>query len=900
MASARVVALPVARPGVVSASMACDRAALPRPRMHAWLADAAAARLILLQAPAGFGKSTVLDSWTSSLSAQGHRVVRVTCDRFNPTPEQLRDEIDRAMQNAPLGTGEVPADFFWVSGTRPNALPAVDILIDEGAGRLCADSLAMLCERARCGPARVFIASRRKLTAGLARLRIIGQVAVLPAERIAFDSFEIRALFDSFGIPLHGEELETVIECTRGWPLAAQLLAAAAAAGQAVMHAAASLFRRQEISDFLAEEVLARTDTAAREFLAAVAILGRLCPSLVNAVTGHQNGHEMLDRLRDEGLFVLPADAAGWYELHPIFRAVLREQFGREPSETQRQRHLLAYQWFDEHGMFIEAFENAMHVGDSELAARVLNAHCDDFYLSGFERSILPTTSRLPPEVRGRFPRILLAMSWRMMSEWRFEQAAILLESAEARLKQMRHSGGQRAELRHLDYEIKHRRVMQHLFEDDFASVEKQGALLVRDADNQHNPYLVMSIYAAMMYAQREQFQLGSIDRLEALARERLPGVTSRYVHVIFELMVAPGKLLRGETDAAIALLEAGLHTAIEISAPGSSVGATVALPLSEARYLCNDLRVAQALLDDYLPVAAQVGFVDQLISGYLTQARLQRQRGTLDGALATLREAETLAAERGFRRLATMTFAERLALLSRAGQMEEVVRIAKWQGLRLSSPPAEPRKGTTCEDNAKALAWVRFAHAAGHNHAALAVCKTWRNFTSAARAVASVVDWDILRSQVLLATNERTNALRVFLQALAIAAPARRLRPFVDEAVRLAPLFEALPSSSVSASGQGGFVAAVLAAVAQEVDIPVARGAPGPAGEVVATGDLTAREIGILRLVAAGHLNVEIGRHLGLTAGTVKWYLHRIYGKLGCRRRVRAIEQGRRLGLID
>jgi LuxR family maltose regulon positive regulatory protein len=112
--------------------------------------------------------------------------------------------------------------------------------------------------------------------------------------------------------------------------------------------------------------------------------------------------------------------------------------------------------------------------------------------------------------------------------------------------------------------------------------------------------------------------------------------------------------------------------------------------------------------------------------------------------------------------------------------------------------------------------------------------------------------------------------------------------------------LFEALPGWSVSASGQGGFVAAVLAAVRQELDIPATRGLSGPSGEVAATGDLTAREVGILRLVAEGHLNVEIGARLGLTPGTVKWYLHRIYGKLGCRRRVTAIEQGRRLGLID
>jgi LuxR family maltose regulon positive regulatory protein len=87
---------------------------------------------------------------------------------------------------------------------------------------------------------------------------------------------------------------------------------------------------------------------------------------------------------------------------------------------------------------------------------------------------------------------------------------------------------------------------------------------------------------------------------------------------------------------------------------------------------------------------------------------------------------------------------------------------------------------------------------------------------------------------------------------------------------------------------------------VGQELDIPATRGLSRPSGEVVATGDLTAREVGILRLVAQGHLNVEIGARLGLTPGTVKWYLHRIYGKLGCRRRVTAIEQGRRLGLID
>ncbi len=122
-----------------------------------------------------------------------------------------------------------------------------------------------------------------------------------------------------------------------------------------------------------------------------------------------------------------------------------------------------------------------------------------------------------------------------------------------------------------------------------------------------------------------------------------------------------------------------------------------------------------------------------------------------------------------------------------------------------------------------------------------------------------------------------------------------------MDEATRLLPIFEALSAPSFMGTDLEKFAATVLSAVARECREWNSTRCPvdTAADEGATTGDLTARELSILRMAAAGYLNVEIGKSLGLTSGTVKWYLHRIYSKLGCRRRIKAIDQGRRLGLI-
>lgn len=870
-----------------------------RPRLAQWLPETAAdARIIIVQAPAGFGKSEILTLWAEELRKAGGRVVRMACSKSDSQPSHFRERLDRVLNRAGLS---LDADVTPTSDAVRTA--PIDLLVDEETTRLADESLSLLFDLTLGSQSlRLSVASRRKITHGLARFRTQGHVALLDSHDIAFDRAETRSLLERAGKAVDDKALDAVMASTNGWPPAIRLLAASNPEIEPEK-AVELLAGRSAIADFFVEEVMSGLPAELTRFLQSVAILDRLHPALCNAITGTQDGQDCIDRLCGEGLFVLKVDdGAGWYRLHPLFAAYLRGPGSTVPEDERRGQHLRAFEWFDQADHFVEAFDHAMSAGEPDRAARVFHAHAGDFYMSGLETSIVPTASRLPATVRERFPRIMLAMSWQLMAEFRFGLAYALLDAAEIRIREIyAREAALTQERSELEQDVRHCRIMGFMFREDFSALDREAGALMRDIEHRRNPYMVMSLYAAMMYSQGEQFHMSSHERLEALAREHLRAVPSRYVHVLFESMAASGRLLRGETESAAALLKNALETAVSISGRASAFPSTVALTLAEALYVQNDVQSADALLDEYLPWATDVGYVDQLISGYLTRARIQRIRGDVDAALETLQAAEAIAEEHGSERLSSTAGAERIGLLCHLDRAEEATQVAQWHGLRLSSVPQMPTKRSTRAESALAMAWVRLAKSSGHIAEAQAVAKAWRNHAYAGKAVAAMIDWDVIRAQLLLAVNEETTARRIILQALALAAPARRIRAFVDEASHLIPVFEALASTPLAGGGVEPFAATIITAIEAERGQPLRRpAAADPAqGDETGMSDLTARELAILKLAAAGDMNVEIGTRLGLTPGTVKWYLHRIYRKLGCQRRTKAIDVGRRLGLI-
>ncbi len=877
---------------------------LYRARLANWLEhNAARSHIVIVQAPAAYGKSEVLNLWAAQLRKSGERILRIACTSSDTDARYFELRLSRTLESAgiSLPAGEIEGDCE--SPEDLHRRRSINLIVDEEAVRLAGESLSRLFELALATAGmRLIVASRRRITQGLARARAQGHVALLESAEISLDPSEARGVLEAVGVSIDDPSLDVVMAQTGGWPPAVRMLAVPASEPAVTAKAAEMLAGRSVIADFFVEEVMSQLCADLAEFLQSVAILDRLHPSLCDAITGAQHAHVCLERLSGEGLFVLRIDdGAGWYQLHPLFGAFLRGSACNVSAEDRRRQHLMASQWFDREGMFVEAFDHAMFAGDPECAARVFHAHAGDFYMSGLETAIVPTASRLPASVRERFPRIMLAMSWRLMAEFRFGLASALLEAADARIREIcSQETVQSLEGTELVQDVTHCRIMQFMFREDFAALDREAGALMRVIEHRRNPYMVMSLYAAMMYSQGEQFRLGSHERLEALAREHLSAVPSRYVHVLFESMAASGRLLRGETQAVVVLLRNALETAVDISGRASAFPATVALTLAEALYVQNEVSDAAELLEQYLPRATDGGYVDQLISGYLTKARIQRLHGNDEAALETLQAAEVIAEERGFERLRSMAGSERIALLCQLDRTDEAGRVAYWHGLKPAVPPQGPTRHSTRAESALAMAWVRLAQANGNLVEAQAVARSWRNHACAGKAVTAMVDWDILRVQLLLAGKEDTAARRLIVQALTLSAPTRRIRAFVDEAGRLMRVFEALASVPLGDGVFGRFASTVISVIENERGVTLKRATVETDGvDAAAMGDLTARELGILKLAAAGHMNGEIGKRLGLTAGTVKWYLHQVYRKFGCQRRIQAIEQGRRLGLI-
>jgi len=898
--------LPVARAKLEPPPLA--ETLIARPRLAKRMRELAAARLTIVRGPAGYGKTTLLAGMCLTLAKNGERVGWYTVDAADRDPSRLAQGLCAAAAHAfdipALEVEDAPemvlADLLEALAvtSQPNLL-----FIDDAHHLIGSPASPLLETLVAQAPAslRLVFGTRRRLDLQLARVRGRGGLLEIGGPQLSFDREEThRFLAQASGAAPTEGEVERIVERTDGWPSAIQLLYRG---GEAVSPDAVLRGRGREIADLFDEEVLAGQPEALLSALRLASISARTCARLMDALTGGADGREVLDRLFAAGLFTRPLDnERDWYRVHPLLAELMRSRFAAADPAGFRLAARAASDWFESCGLFREAVDLALQAEDPARAAELLDRHSDDFYAAGLEETILPYAALLPPEIRARYPRLLMAMSWRLQVEWRLDRSRELLTSAQARIDEIAKQGEMPADdLRFFENQLLHRNVMQAQFEDDYAFIDRQAEKLLRDYSNAP-PYIRGSLYGAMIYAQREQFELGQQNRLEALAREQLDMAESRYVVVFLDALAAPGRLMRGQTDRLIESLTASLKAAEDISGPGSALGAVVALPLAETHFERHELEPARRLLDAYLPSATGCGFIDQLIAGWMTEVRMLRMAGDPKAALLRLDDAITFASARDLHRVRIFATTEAIDLHCRLDNIDEAARLAAAIGLNKLPSSAFPENKGTRAEGGRALAWTKLAQVRGQFPDALAVAKRWRGIVTAAGSVRDRVRWDLRIAALQAAKGEERPARRTIQQALVAAAPGRLIHRFIDEAHIIAPLMPALETLPPGEEDfQVRFTRDVHAAI-REVIGDAAGAAPVSADVQPAApvDGLSAREVKILKLVGSGLLNGEIGDQLGITEGSVKWYLQRIYDKVGTRRRLLAVEHARRMGLLN
>ena len=356
---------------------------------------------MLVEAPAGFGKTTLVAQWRAS-ATERRPFAWVSLDPADNDPGRLWWHVVCALQRAcpdfgaedVLGTlrVQVPEFTATVLPRLVNALAAlgtpVVLVLDDYhviTGRACHQQLNFLL--AHLPPSvQLVLTSRIHPPLRLGRLRAEGQVLDIRAGQLRLATAHVAALVDAVsGVQLNGPDLADLVARTEGWP-AGVYLAALSLRGHPSPHEFIGQFSGDNrfIGDFLAEEVLTRQPPEVQQFLIRTSVLGRFCAPLGAAVSGVDNAAEILEVLERDNLFIVPLDETQqWFRYHHLFRQALRSQLARAEPDLVPALHQAASAWHQLHGSADEAIEHAMASGDFRLAIDLIAGYWFGYVSSG-------------------------------------------------------------------------------------------------------------------------------------------------------------------------------------------------------------------------------------------------------------------------------------------------------------------------------------------------------------------------------------------------------------------------------------------------------------------------------------------------------------------------------------
>lgn len=848
-------------------------------------------RVTVVTAPAGFGKTATLHDWTRKLVESGRPVLSIAGRSLGQGSGSFADLITEAAARA-----GVPCDL---SGALPvlggdGSAPVLVIDDAELLSPAMLEGLERLISAARDGLTTV-IASRGRPVVPVARLRAMGRLVEVGASELRFTTEETtRLIVQRVGEPVDVAWSDFIHRTMKGWPagtlLASELPVPRGGADTFASNAAVLRLWRN-LRFYFAEEVLDRQPAELRQVLADLSILPVVGRELAQAVTCRPDVGRLLEQAADNGLFVCRAERErSGYHFHPLFRDTLADLLHESDAHRASTLHRRAAEFWVAREEPDRALFHADASADPTFLASVLERLAEELTCRGDLERVVVLAAKIDWSILARSPHILLCMAWRQIRGLAFEAAERLLETAAGAIEaERRVETPDERRLAMLGRLLRHHRALLVGARDDMPAVERISSELLAEFGDD-DPVLSCSLLAQLMAARRELFHLSDALSLEAATRRVLGHPNSRFAAIALKSSVAPTLALQGRTERAHELLDSALATAEGYSVHGPALAALPALPLAELCYDQGDIGRARTLVDDHLPAARKWLLTDQLCAGHLVNARILAAEGDRAAAIAALDETQLVALECGLGRMRTLAVATQVQLLLQDGRLEAAERVARTAGMDGETDPIPTLEPTRCQE-AAAIAWIRLRMRQMQLARADRIARRWRDVVKRADAARSIVQFDLLLAEIALLSGEEGEARRRIRSAVTGAAEAGWVQIFLDAGSAVVGLLhDAYQDGQAVDALADQFAAKVLGRLGATPDVV-------PAGGI--SDRLAGRELEILNLVGGGLRNREIGQRLGLTEGTVKWYMQQVYDKLGVRRRPQAVARARTLGLL-
>ncbi len=896
---------------------------VPRPRLARRLDDGAGRGLVLVCAPAGSGKTALLADWARS----GRRPAAwLSLDDGDNDPVRFWRHAIAALDRACPGIEErvgpllgppAPASFEGLVTALINELAAEP---GDGEARLVLDdyhligsrpvhaSLGFLLEHRPPGLGLV-LASRADPPLALARLRARGQLAELRAADLRCTAEEAAAMLrGAAGADLPDAAVAALTDRTEGWAAGLQL-AALSLRGQTDVAGFVAAFTgtNRYVLDFLAEEVLERQSEQVRTFLLETSVLERLSGELCDAVTGRAGSQAMLEAIEQAGLFLVPLDEVrGWWRYHQLFADLLRARLQAEQPGRVPALHRAAAAWHEEHGLAGDAVPHALAAGDAAWAGRLIERHADALiYLRGEGATVQRWLAALPAEVAGSRPRLSLAQAALALLSGRVEAAEVALDAAERALtgapgvadEPFEPSAGKAASLlANVPAAIALGRANLAMLRGD---AEATAAFASRALAGLGEGEWMLDSATRWQLAAAEwpRGRLAEAERLlsSSIAQGRAAGqliIAAWAYHDLGQVQRARGRL-----DAAAGTYQQALEVTAPPGRPALPAAGIGYVGLAEVAYQRNELDTALRHLTGGLALCRQLNFTQPLATGLATLAWIRQAGGDPGGAREAMEEAGRAAPGPAVTGLLNPVPAQRARLLLAWGEAAAAARWTQERGLGPDDEPGYPREP-------EYLVLARVLLAQDRPGPALALLDRMLAAAAAQGRTGSIIEIRALQALAFAAAGEENAAVDTLAGALTLGCPQGYVRVFADEGPPMAALLGRLIAAQRSGQAAAGVPLGCLARLRRAFDAEHAGQAapvtgPAPAAVPGIVEPLTARELEVLGLLAAGRPNQAVAGELVVTLDTVKKHVSHIMDKLGAANRTEAVTRARELGLI-
>ncbi len=877
---------------------------VPRQRLLEKLNAGLDRKLTLVSAPAGYGKTTLISAW---LQATEMSFAWLSLDKEDNEPIRFFTYLVSALQGIDAEFGRSIQE--WLEAPHPPALESLAATLINDMAKvpdsfvLVLDDHHIITERAihealgflldRQPPQmHLIIATRHDPPLPIARFRARGELVEVRQRDLRFTVEETAAFLNrSFSLDLSAAEVALLDERTEGWITGLQLagLSMQGRDAASVNHFINDFSGRHHfVLDYLTDEVLKRQPARFQEFLLRTSILERMCGPLCDVVADQGDGLDgvqqldgqaTLEELQRANLFVVPLDdERKWYRYHHLFAELLRARLEETWPGLTADLHRRATTWYEEKGLGFGAAQHALASGDHALAAAVIERAIlrFDIWSSTEISTVLGWMKALPDDVVRPRPwlRLFIARTLYVSGQWQTTEQ--MLQDLEGWL----YDHPETPDAQRLLALVVADRAGYALVRGDV----RQGKELVRRmlARAPEDQVLIDMRAAAMLgMAHARAGEALEAERAFSQAIDAAPeGMGYAIAPIICNL--AEAQYIQGQLEKSWQTCEQAIKAGTVDGQRHATTG-FAGLLLGKIRYERNDLVAAERHLLEGLDLLRQGGIGGHFGNLDAALAQIRQARGDRDGARSTIQRAVQIAQAANIPRLVMQARAYQARIWLAQG---ELALARGWaRDYRQFGATEYVRDFEDCT-------LARILLARDQPDEALTLLDGIVPSAESNGRRGNLIEILALRALAQQALGEQNAAVDDLARALAHAEPEGYVRTFVDMGQPMAALLKQAAMRGVAPA----YVGKLLAALGGE-HAPAVTTAPSATQPLVEP--LTEREREVLRLLAEGLSNAEIGQRLYISLPTVKSHTRNIYGKLDVHSRDQAVVNARALGIL-